>query len=100
VLRTRLNRIAADPAALDRCLAYIEREIRAVLEAQPGSLGISLLEDRERGGAIFGSVWVSSQEMSRSEDTEAPLRGELARQAGGPVTVEDYTLVFSSVREP
>jgi hypothetical protein len=90
VLHTRLNRIAAGAAALDGCVSYIEREIRPALEARPGSLGISVLEDRERGVAIFGSVWATSSEMSGSEDTEAPLRGELARRAGGPVTVEDY----------
>jgi hypothetical protein len=90
VLHTRLNRIAADPAALDGCVSYIEREIRPELEARPGSLGISVLEDPERGVAIFGSVWATSSRMTASEDTEAPLRGELARRAGGPVTVEDY----------
>jgi len=90
VLHTRLNRIAADTAALDGCVTYIEREIRPALEARPGSLGISVLADRERGVAIFGSVWATSVEMSGSEDTEVPLRGELARRAGGPVTVEDY----------
>jgi len=90
VLHTRLNQITADAAALDECAAYIEREVRPALEARPGSLGISVLEDRERGVLIFGSVWATSDEMSGSEDTEAPLRGELARRAGGPVTVEDY----------
>ena len=90
MLHTRLNRITADAAALDECAAYIEREIRPALEARPGSLGISVLEDRERGVAIFGSVWATSYEMSASEDTELPLRGELARRAGSPVTVEDY----------
>ena len=90
MLHTRLNRIAADPAALDGCVTYIEREIRPALEAVRGSLGISVLADRERGVAIFGSLWATSGEMSASENTEAPLRDELARRAGGPVIVEDY----------
>jgi hypothetical protein len=101
VLHTRLNRIAADVAALDECLTYIEREIRPELEARPGSLGISVLEDRERGVAIFGSVWATSLEMSGSEDTEVPFRDELARKAGAPVTVEDYQIpVFELVERP
>jgi hypothetical protein len=90
VLHTRLNQIAADAAALDACASYIEREIRPELESRVGHLGISVLEDRERGVAIFGSVWATGAEMSGSEDTEVPLRGELAKLAGGPVTVEDY----------
>jgi hypothetical protein len=90
VLHTRLNWIAADTAALDECVAYVEREIRPVLESLPGSLGISVLADRERGVAIFGSVWGTGAEMSGSENAEAPLRAKLASRAGGPVTVEDY----------
>jgi hypothetical protein len=101
VLHTRLNLIAADAAALDKCAAYIEREIRPELEARPGSLGVSVLEDRERGVALFGSVWASSLHMSGSENTEAPFRGELARLAGATVTVENYEVpVYELVERP
>jgi len=120
VLHTRLNRIAADAAALDGCVGYIEREIRPALETQPGSLGISVLEDRERGMAIFGSVWATSSEMSRSSgrlisetvwrdsgaraaapSVAAIVRAEVPDEAGGEIrAVEDYALVFSTVREP
>jgi hypothetical protein len=99
VLHTRLNWITADTATLGGCVSYVERKIRPPLEAQPGSLGVSVLEDRERGVAIFGSVWTTSLEMDGSENTEAPLRGELAGLAGGPVTVESYQVpVFGLVQ--
>jgi hypothetical protein len=105
VLHTRLTWLAVDlavdavgTAALDACISYIEEEIGPALEQRPGSLGISVLADRERGVAIFGSVWATSGEMNGSENTEAPLRGELARRAGGPVTVEEYQVpVFELV---
>ena len=74
MLHTRLNWITADTPALDGCVTYVEREIRSALEARPGSLGISVLEDRERGVAIFGSIWATSNEMGGSENTEAPMR--------------------------
>jgi hypothetical protein len=100
VLHTRLNWITTDTAALDECVTYIEREIRSALEARPGSLGISVLEDRERGVVIFGSIWTTSDEMSGSENTEAPLRAELAKRAGGPVSVEDYQVpIFELVEQ-
>ena len=85
---------------MDACASYIEREIRPELETRPGHLGISVLEDRERGVAIFGSVWATGAEMTGSEDTEVPLRGELSRLAGNPVTVEDYQVpVFELVEQ-
>jgi len=97
VLHIRLSRIAADPSALDDCVAYIESEARQTVEFLPGSVGVSVLADRAAGTALFGSVWASSEDMSASEETEAPLRAELAKRAGRPVTVEDYQIPISFI---
>jgi heme-degrading monooxygenase HmoA len=97
VLHIRLSRIAADPPALDDCVAYIESEARQALEFRPGSLGISVLADRTEGAALFGSVWVSWEAMRESEETEAPLRAELAKRAATPVTVCDYQIPVSVI---
>jgi hypothetical protein len=98
VLHTRLTRLAVAASALDACTSFIENEIRTQLEQHPGHLGIFVLEDRDRSVAIFGSVWATSGEMNGSENTEAPLRGELTKRAGGPVTVEEYQVpVFELV---
>lgn len=100
MLHTRVTWITGDTATLDGCVTYIEREIRSALEARPGSLGISVLEDRERGVAIFGSIWATSNEMGASENTEAPMRAELAKRAGAPVSVEDYQVpIFELVEQ-
>ena len=100
MLHIRLSRIAADPAALDDCVAYIKSVARTVIEFRPGSLGISVLADRTEGAALFGSVWVSWEAMSASEETEAPLRAELAKRAGTPVTVQDYQIPISVIFDP
>ena len=101
MLHIRLSRIAAEPPALDECVSYIEHEIRPALEVLRGNLGISVLADRAEGAALFGSVWASSHVMSASEKTEGPLRSELAKRAGGPVTAEDYEIaVFLQEAQP
>ena len=97
MLHIRLSWIAADPTALDGCVAYIKREARQAVEFLPGSLGISVLADRAEGAALFGSLWASSEAMSASEETEAPLRAELAKRAGTPVAVEDYQVPISVI---
>jgi hypothetical protein len=97
VLHIRLSWIAADPTALDGCVAYIKREARQAVELRPGSLGISVLADRAEGAALFGSLWASSEAMSASEEKEAPLRAELAKRAGTPVAVEDYEVPISVI---
>ena len=101
MMHIRLSRIAVEPPALDGCLAYIEREVRPAVEGLRGNLGISVLADRAEGAALFGSVWASSHVMSASEKTEGPLRSELAKRAGGPVTAEDYEIaVFLQEVQP
>ena len=101
MMHIRLSRIAVEPPALDGCLAYIEREVRPAVEGLRGNLGISVLADRAEGAALFGSVWASSHVMSASEKTEGPLRSELAKRAGGPVTAEDYEIaVFLQEAQP
>ena len=97
MLHIPLSRSAADPPALDDCVAYIESEARQAVEFRPGSLGISVLADRTEGAALFGSVWASWEAMSASEETEAPLRAELAKRAGTPVTVWDYQVPISVI---
>ena len=97
MLHIRLSRIVADPPALDDCVAYIKSEARQAVEFRPGSLGISVLADRAGGAALFGSVWASSEAMSASEETEAPLRGELGKRAGTRVTLEDHQIPISVI---
>jgi quinol monooxygenase YgiN len=101
MMHIRLSRVTVEPPALDGCLAYIEREVRPAVESLRGSLGVSVLADRAEGAALFGSVWASSHLLSASEDTEARLRSELAKRAGGPVTAEDYEIaVFLQEAQP
>lgn len=100
MLHIRLSRIATEPPALDDCVAYIEREARPAVEGRPGSLGVSVLADRAAGAAIFGSVWASSGALSASEETEAPLRAELAKRAGTPVTTGHYQVPIFAIFAP
>ena len=93
MLHVRLSQITPGTLALDGCIKYIEDEVRPAMDSQPGSLGLSLLAIPEPGVAILESFWVSQLALQASENTDAILRGELARQASGPVTVEDYEVV-------
>jgi hypothetical protein len=101
MMQIRLSRVAAEPSLLGDCVVYIEREVRPALEVLRGSLGILVLADRAAGTVILGSVWASSLLMSASEKTEGPLRTELAKRAGGPVTADDYEIsVFLQEAQP
>ena len=92
MLHARLDLITADPLVLGGCIKYIEGEVRPAVESQPGSLGLSLLASPELGAAVLESFWASYHALEASEQPAVPLRGELARRARGPVTVERYQI--------
>ncbi len=92
VLHVEVDLITADPRLLGDCVRYIEGEVRPAAESQPGSLGMSLRANPERGVAIAESFWASHNALRDSERTAGPLRGEVGRRAKGTVTVERYAV--------
>ena len=92
MMHARVSQITADPPVLAGCLAYLEHEVRPVVESQHGSLGLSLLAGQEPGVAIVESFWATHEHelVWAAGETEARVRGELARRIRRPVTAEDY----------
>jgi hypothetical protein len=90
MLHARLAVITADPPAVGECVRYIETKARATVEGTHGSLGVSLLTSPEPGAAVLESFWASHDALRASEPAATALRDELARQARGRVTVEEY----------
>ena len=100
MLHARLDLITADRRALEGCISYIESQTRPAVEAQPGSLGMSLLASPERGAAVLESFWASLHALEASEQAAASLRGELARRAGGPLTAGQYRILVFEREAP
>ena len=92
MMHARVSQITADPPVQAGCLAYLEHEDRPVVESQHGSLGLSLLAGQEPGVAIVESFWATHEHelVWAAGETEARVRGELARRIRRPVTAEDY----------
>jgi hypothetical protein len=87
--------------ALDGCIKYIEGEASPAMDSQPGSLGLSLLAIPEPGVVILESFWVSQRALQASENTDAILRGNVLDEDNCEIrAIEDYMLVYSSVRVP
>jgi heme-degrading monooxygenase HmoA len=92
MMHVRVTLITTGPRVLAGCVAYLEREVRPVVESQPGSLGLSLLAGQKPGVAIVESFWATHdhERVWAAGETEALIRAELARRIGRPVTPEDY----------
>jgi heme-degrading monooxygenase HmoA len=92
MLHVRVSLITADPQALAGCIGYLEATGRPVLESRHGSLGLSLLAGQEGRVAIVESFWATQDAFWLSAETDALVRGELARRVKRPVTAEDYEI--------
>jgi hypothetical protein len=90
MLHVRLDLITVDPPLLGDSIGYIEIEVRPAVESQPGSLGMSLHADPERGVLVAESFWASHDALLDSEPIVAPSRDEAVRRAKGTAAVERY----------
>jgi hypothetical protein len=88
MMHVRFSRVAAGPPVLAGCIGYLKDEARPVLESQPGSLGLSLLE--EPGVLIFESFWTTHEALLLSQQTEVVFRGELGRRVQQPVQADNF----------
>jgi quinol monooxygenase YgiN len=100
MLHARLSLITLDSHALPQFLTYIDREVRPVMEKQPGSLGLSLLARPEAGTAVLESFWASHDALQVSEQASMQLRGDLERRAQVPVTVARYQVRVFEREQP
>jgi hypothetical protein len=90
MMHVQVSLITADPQILAGCIGYLEAEVCPVLETRHGSLGLSLLTAQEGGVAIVESFWATHDAFCLSAETNAQVRGELARRVKRTVTAENY----------
>ena len=98
MMHVRFSLVAADPPVLAGCIGYLKDKARPVLESQHGSLGVSLLEGS--GVVISESFWATHAALWLSQETDAELRGELARRVQRPVTAMDYQVAVFERESP
>jgi serine phosphatase RsbU (regulator of sigma subunit) len=104
----RIVTYTADPSPRlqSATVANIEQGLRRTWERLPGVRQLEGLEsayffvDRQRGKAIFISLWESEQAMNNSEEMMRPLRAELSEAfAANSVDVEHYEVGEMLVQE-
>ena len=100
MLHIEMSRITADPLRLGDAISYLASEVRPAVEGQSGSLGTSLLIDRDAGAMRFESFWASKGALVAGEDVIAASAGEAARRADGTLTRERYAVAVFELEAP
>src|SRR5918997_1384416 len=97
---------APSPRLQSATVANIEQGLRRTWERLPGVRQLEGIEgayffvDRQRGKAIFISLWESEEAMNNSEEMMRPLRAELSEAfAANSVDVEQYEVGEMLVQE-
>jgi len=86
----RSTTIKGDPGAIDRLIAYVRDEVMPAITAMDGSVGMSLLVDRESGRCIATSSWETEEARAASRDALSGQRERAAEMLGGDIQLDDW----------
>ena len=93
-MHARATVVLADPAKVDDLIAFVRDRVLPEVDAQAGSLGLSMNVDRASGRCTLTSVWADRASMHASELALEPLRDAAGRIAGGQLATEEYELAL------
>jgi heme-degrading monooxygenase HmoA len=88
----RSTTIDAQPESINAGIAYVCDEVMPAVESMTGSIGLSLLVDRESGRCIITTAWENDDAMRASADQVAPLRERAAEAFRGSVMVGSWEI--------
>jgi quinol monooxygenase YgiN len=90
----RFTLLPGDPARLGDAVRFLEDDARPEIEAEEGSLGMSLHENAELGAALFETFWVSGDAARKAERTLRALHSCAAKSAVATVSTEHYEVAL------
>ena len=84
----RATTIDADPAKIDEGVAYVREHVVAAVDSLPGSVGLTMLADRETGTTSITTAWRTEADRAEADELLTSLRAHAVRalHGGTPVT--------------
>jgi len=96
----RMTRVECPPAGMDTLIEEFRNTSVPALMDIPGLCSAHLMTDRITGRCIGITAWENTGALGASRSATAVLRGDAAARTHAEFrSVEEYKLVFSSVRE-
>jgi hypothetical protein len=89
----RATTIDADPAKIDEGVAYVRDHVVPAVDSLPGSLGLTMLADRDSGTTSITTAWSSEADRAEADELLTSLRAHAVRHlAGGTPVTELFDL--------
>jgi heme-degrading monooxygenase HmoA/predicted ester cyclase len=96
----RMSRLDCAPASMDAVIEEFRNTAVPALTAMPGLCSAQMMTDRATGRCIVITAWDDMEALAASRPATARLRADTAAVTHLQVrSVEEYQLVFSSVRD-
>ena len=88
----RSTTLQGKPERIDEGIAMVRDEVMPALQAMDGCIGMSMLVDRDTGGAIVTSSWESEEAMRATESSVGPMRDRASQAFGGRPEVKEWEI--------
>jgi predicted ester cyclase len=96
----RMTRLECAPASVDAVIEEFRNTGVPALMEMPGLCSAQMMTDRASGRCIVATTWDDTNALAASRSTSARLRASVAAVTHLQVrSIEEYKLVFSSVRD-
>lgn len=88
----RSTTVHADPRAVDDGIAYVRDEVMPAVQKMAGSVGLSMLCDRDDGRCIVTTAWADEQSMRNSAEGVRSLRDRATEVFGAVPDVQEWEI--------
>ena len=90
----RSTTVHGDPMKLDDGIAYVRDTVMPAIKQMAGSIGLSMLCDRESGRCIVTTAWRDEMSMHDTEGAVHDMRQKAAEMLGGPADVQEWDIAL------
>ena len=88
----RSTTVHGDPMKLDDGIAYVRDTVMPAIKQMAGSIGLSMLCDRESGRCIITTAWRDEMSMHDTEGAVHDMRQRAAEMLGGHADVQEWEI--------
>ncbi|MCA1721686.1 MAG: ester cyclase [Actinobacteria bacterium] len=92
--------VDGDPGRIDQVIAFVKGTVEPLVRQQPGSCGLAMFVNRDKGRVAVTTAWESDAARAASAAPLAPVRGEIGRILGGEVRPEEFEVAVIERLQP
>lgn len=95
----RVTTVDGDAGRIDEVITFVKETVQPLLKQLPGSLGLAMFVNRDRGRVVVTTAWTTAEARAASDAHLLPIRDAAGRMLGGQARPEELEVaVLDRVR--